>query len=139
MISVGHGLLCICQLTARGSPMEIKNHIHSMVINPLDEISNSINIVLTTVSRIYAVDGKPALLVKRYPYNISIPVLHVLNHVIVVGPIENAIAIHALKFCPRVRETLKHNLFTSTIINESISLDMDSRNKVTGNSDNCQD
>ena len=56
MISVRHWLLSVGELGARSSPVQVKDNIHSMIIDPLNKVSDGIDIVLATILRLYPVD-----------------------------------------------------------------------------------
>jgi hypothetical protein len=116
MICVRHRLLSICKYRTWSSPVQIKNYIHSLIEDPLNKASDSIYIILSTIFRLNPVDTKPTLFIQWNPYSISIPILHVLNHIVIVGAIKYSISIYTLELCSRVRETLQDNLSASGII-----------------------
>jgi len=71
-----------------------------MIEDPLNKVSDSINIVLSTILRLDSVDTQPALFVQWNSHSVGIPILNVLNHIVIVGAIEYSITVYALKLCP---------------------------------------
>ena len=139
VISVRHWLLSVGELRARSSPVQVKNNVHSMIIDPLNKVSDGIDIVLATILRLYPVDTEPALLIQRNSDCIGIPILNVLNHVVVIGSVKYSVPINALKLSPRVREALQDNFFSSRVIYKSVALHVNSRYNRSDQTANCQD
>ena len=100
MISIRHRLLSVCENRAWSSPVQIEDNIHSMIENPLNKVINSINIVLSTILRLNPVYTQPALFVQWNPHSVSIPILHVLDHIVIIWTIEYSVTIYTLELCP---------------------------------------
>ena len=79
--------------------MKIKDHIHPVIDYPLHKICDRIDIIIAAVFWFNSIDSKPALLIEWNPDNINIPILHVLNHVVIIGSIEYSVSAHAGKLC----------------------------------------
>jgi len=71
-----------------------------MVEDPLNKVSYSINVVLSTILRIDSIDAQPALFVQWNSHSVGIPILYVLNHIVIVGAIEYSVTVYTLKLCP---------------------------------------
>jgi hypothetical protein len=77
--------------------MQVNDNIHAVAIDALNEVSDRVDIVLPAILRLDPVHAQPALLIKGDPHDVSVPILHVLNHVIVIGTVKYPVAIDTLK------------------------------------------